>query len=357
MKLPDKKTICIIGGGFYGCYIAKKINENFKNIKIVIYEKNTDLLTEAGKNNQYRLHLGFHYPRSLQTIKQTQDGSKIFIKEFKNFISKPKKNIYLIHKNSVVKFATYKKVFKKLKIKFNEINLKKVKFLKNSKLYQGAINTNEQVILLDKLIPNLKKFIKKNFKINFKNEVKKINSYSGEICDINNKIKKFDYIINTTYTNPNLGLKKKYQIKYEIAGMVKIKNTLKDTAITIMDGPFVSLYPRNNKEASISSVKYTPIKKFRKLSSLKKYIKFAKKNKKKIEQKIINHSKNFFDDKIKIVNKGIILAPKVKILNDKFSERVSLVKQNKKTLSVLCGKLDAAPLAYRKIKKILKKTN
>ncbi len=357
MKLPKKKTICIIGGGFYGCYIAKKINENFKSIRVEIYEKNTDLLTEAGKNNQYRLHLGFHYPRSFPTIKQTQEGSKIFVKEFKNFISKPKKNIYLIHKNSIVKFSTYIKIFKKLKIKFREVDLKEIKSLKNSKLYQGAINTNEQVILLDKLIPYLKKFVKKKCKINFKNEIKKINSNSGEILDINNNTKKFDYIINTTYTNPNLGLKKKYQIKYEIAGMVKIKNTLKDTAITIMDGPFVSLYPRNDKEASISSVKYTPIRKFRKLTSFSKHMQFANKNKKNIEKKIINHSKKFFDNKIKIISKGLILAPKVKVLNDKFSERVSLVKRNNKTLSVLCGKLDAAPLAYRKIRNILKKTN
>ncbi|MBD1137568.1 hypothetical protein IDH33_01875 [Pelagibacterales bacterium SAG-MED43] len=358
MKQPNKKkSICIIGGGFYGCYIAKKIIENFKNIKIEIYEKNIDLLSEAGKNNQYRLHLGFHYPRSFETIKQTQEGSKIFVNEFKKFISKPKKNIYLIHKNSRIKFSTYKNIYRKLKISFKEINLKNIEFLKDSTIYQGAINTNEQVILLDKLIPKLKKFIKKNCKINSKNEIKKINSKSGEIIDEKNKLKKFDYIINTTYTNPNLGLKKKYKIKYEIAGMVKIKNTLKHNAITIMDGPYVSLYPRNNKEASISSVKYTPIKKFRKLSSLKKYLKYADKNKKKIEKRIIDHSKKFFNEKIKIVNKGLILAPKVKILNDKFSERVSLIKRDHKTLSVLCGKLDAAPLAYKKIQNLIKRIN
>ena len=354
MKLPKKKSICIIGGGFYGCYIAKKINENYKNVQVEIFEKNSDLLSEAGKNNQYRLHLGFHYPRSFQTIKQTQEGSKIFIKEFKNFVSRPKKNIYLIHQKSLVKFTSYKKIFKRLKIGFKEINLNKIKFLKDNKMYQGAINTNEQVILLDKLVPNLKKYVKKKCKINFNNEIKNINSKTGEICDSKRKLKKFDYIINTTYTNPNLGLKKKYKIKYEIAGMVKIKNTLKDTAVTIMDGPFVSLYPRNNKEASLSSVKYTPIKKFRKLSSLKKYLKFANKNKKSIEKKIINHSKKFFNNKIKIFNKGLILAPKVKVLNDKLSERVSLVKKNNRTLSVLCGKLDAAPLAYKKIENLVK---
>jgi L-2-hydroxyglutarate oxidase LhgO len=169
MKLPKKKkSICIIGGGFYGCYIAKRIKENFKNINIEIYEKNTDLITEAGKNNQYRLHLGFHYPRSLETIKQTQEGSKIFINEFKNFVSKPKKNIYLIHKKSLIDLVSYKNIFKKLKIHFEELNLKNINFLKNPEIYQGAINTKEQVILLDKLIPSLKKIVKTNCNIKMK---------------------------------------------------------------------------------------------------------------------------------------------------------------------------------------------
>ena len=315
------------------------------------------MISEAGKNNQYRLHLGFHYPRSLETIKQTQEGSKIFVNEFKNFISKTKKNIYLIHKNSLINFKSYKNIFKKKKIYFKEINLKNINFLKNIHNYEGAINTNEKVILLDKLIPFLKKIIKKNCKINFKNEIKKINSKKGEIYNGRNQIKKFDMIINTTYTNPNLGAKKKYKVKYEIAGMVKIKNTLKDTAITIMDGQFVSIYPRNKSEASISSVKFTPIKKFRQLKDLNKYLKLAKENKIEIGRKIINHSKYFFNEKLKIINKGLILATKVKTLNDISGERVTLVRQNHKTLNVLCGKLDAAPLVYNKIKKIISKIN
>ena len=267
MKSPNKKnkSVCIIGGGFYGCYIAKKITENFKNINVELYEKNSNLITEAGKNNQYRLHLGFHYPRSIDTIRQTQEGSKIFIKEFNKFISKPKKNIYLIHKKSLVSFKRYKKIFRKLNVNFKEINVKKLNFLKNVSVYEGGIDTKEQVILLDRLVPYLRKIVKKNCIVKFKNEIKKINSKTGEVFKIGDKPKKYDYIINTTYTNPNLGLKDKYKIKYEIAGMVKIKNNLKNTAVTIMDGPYVSLYPRNSTESSLSSVKFTPIKKFKML--------------------------------------------------------------------------------------------
>ena len=53
---------------------------------------------------------------------------------------------------------------------------------------------------------------------------------------------------------------------------------------------------------------------------------------------------------VMLLDLGLILAPKVKILNDKLSERLSLVKQNHKTLSILCGKLDAVYLTWSKIK-------
>ena len=54
--------------------------------------------------------------------------------------------------------------------------------------------------------------------------------------------------------------------------MLRVKNFLSEpTGITIMDGPFVSLYPCNPKEISISSVIYTPYKKFRSLKGSKKF--------------------------------------------------------------------------------------
>ena len=73
--------IAIIGGGFYGCYLAKHLS---KNNKVFLYEKNSKLIQESGRNNQYRLHLGFHYPRSLKTIEQTIEGYNYFIGSSRN---------------------------------------------------------------------------------------------------------------------------------------------------------------------------------------------------------------------------------------------------------------------------------
>ena len=43
--------------------------------------------------NQFRFHLGYHYPRSKKTIEQTLKGSSDFMKEFNKYVFFPKNNI------------------------------------------------------------------------------------------------------------------------------------------------------------------------------------------------------------------------------------------------------------------------
>ena len=61
-------------------------------------KKIKNICCEAASNNQYRLHTGFHYPRSIDTVKQTIKGYKLFLKEFCDFVDIPNKNLYLINK-------------------------------------------------------------------------------------------------------------------------------------------------------------------------------------------------------------------------------------------------------------------
>ncbi len=65
MPKHNKYDCIIIGGGFFGAYIALYLKQKFQSILILEQEK--DLLTHASINNQARVHNGYHYPRSLST--------------------------------------------------------------------------------------------------------------------------------------------------------------------------------------------------------------------------------------------------------------------------------------------------
>ena len=346
--------IAIIGGGFYGCYLAKHLS---KNHQIYIFEKNSKLIQESGRKNQYRLHIGFHYPRSLKTIEQTIEGYKTFKKEFKKFIYFPKKNYYLIHKDSLVSFKKYCNIFKRKDIHFEKVELKKIPYLKFPNKYSGAISTKEGVILIDKLIEDLLKLIKKKINIIFNTEIKKIDSKRGVLYFGKNNSRKFDYIINTTYLNPNIGhKKKKFVTKYEGTAMLVPKLKVKDIpGITIMDGDFISLYPRSKNNFSISSVKFTPVYKFKNIEEIKKIRKFFK-----VKKNINIIKNNIYKDFSKYLNLNFDLQQarletsfKIKLKNDKSGLRTTDTISENKLISVFCGKLDTVPLILNKIKKKL----
>lgn len=345
--------IAIIGAGFYGTYIAYKFSKNNKH-QVDIFEKNKQICSEVVKNNQYRLHTGFHYPRSLETIAQTLKGYKLFIKEFKQFIELPKYNIYLIKKKSKVSFKKYKHIYKKLKIPYKEINLDKFKNYLRKENFLGGINTKEGVIKINQLVFYLHKIIKNKLNIYSNSEVIKIDNLKGSVFTQNKKFHNYDLIINTTYSNPNLGLKKKkFILKYELTGMLKLKNPYsKSLGLTVMDGNFCSLYPYNKKYSTISSVKFTPIFKTNTFKNL-----LLKKNKirvNKIKKNLLKHAQKDFLFSEKIKNLSLILSYKVKLKNDFNALRTSNIIKENKQISILCGKLDAALVVYDEIIKLLK---
>ncbi len=350
--------IAIIGGGFYGCYLAFKLKNKFKSkYKVDIFEKNNDLLKEAAINNQWRLHLGFHYPRSKQTIRQCVKGYKLFVQDFNKYIFYPKWNLYLIHKDSKTSFKQFLKIYKKFNLKIKKFDLNKLNFLRNTSDYLGAIKTKEGVIKFDKLNNFLKKKIINSCKLFLNTQISNINSQKGKLKDQKGNIyDNYDYILNCTYTNPNLGNNKKFKIKYELVGMVEAKNPFyKKIALTIVDGPYISIYPRTNKTVSLSSVKFTPIKKVLTQKNIYKLEKKILRKKDLYMNKIVKDVKKYFISNLNIKIVKFILSTKVKILNDNQDQRPTLLTKNNKVFNILCGKIDAAPLIYKKILKNISK--
>ena len=74
----------VVGGGIYGVTVATKLKVSGYDVDL--YEKHSDLLTGASGINQYRLHRGYHYPRSFDTIESCKVNEDSFIKYYNQSI-------------------------------------------------------------------------------------------------------------------------------------------------------------------------------------------------------------------------------------------------------------------------------
>jgi len=162
------KKIAVIGAGWFGCHIAFQLIK--KNYLVKIYEKENDIFCEASGNNQNRLHLGFHYPRSLITRTQSIFGFNNFIKEYPNLSKKIKNNIYAIASdaNNITDFGTYVQIMKSTNLKFKLLNPKKYKLFN----VEGALSCKERMINSEKAKIFFKNKLYRNLVLN--SEIKKI---------------------------------------------------------------------------------------------------------------------------------------------------------------------------------------
>lgn len=351
--------VAIIGGGFYGCYIAQTLIRNFTdNISVDIFEGEKNLLTGAATNNQCRLHLGFHYPRAKDTIKQTVEGFPLFKEEFSDCVFFPKKNYYAVRRDGHVSFEEYLSVMDEFKLDYDICDKSTLPYFKNRNLLDGVVRVGEGSIDLQKLEKKLTRTLQA--RVYFNSLVKKVNPKEGTLLVNEDLVGTYDFIINTTYTNPNLGLSPEqfYETKYELAAMVLLVAPFgEDTALTVMDGNFVSLYPCGNGSATLSSVSYTPYFQCETLDELLTEVDKSKSEEKKkiISHSIIEHSKEFFNfDDLELKIQGLWIAPKCKIKNDFGDTRISDIKVNEKVISVFCGKLDGVyTIADRVLQEII----
>jgi L-2-hydroxyglutarate oxidase LhgO len=79
-------NICIIGAGWFGCYIGHELIK--RKYSVDIYEKENDIFLNASGNNQNRLHLGLSLSKVNITRKLSKTGFDIFKKNLQKIFKK-----------------------------------------------------------------------------------------------------------------------------------------------------------------------------------------------------------------------------------------------------------------------------
>ena len=226
------QKIAVVGGGVFGCTAAWMLSENGYDVKL--FEKNDDIITQASYINQYRLHRGYHYPRSIETAKSSVVGERSFLKTYgDSIVNGDVEHYYCIAEDdSLVTSKEYINFLDSIGLDYEYKSLDLIR--------KDVVNLTLKVdeTLFD---PNILRELMWG----------KLKHYGVDV-NLNTKIDlddldDYDYIINATYANTNHLLEpdkhKDYQFELCEKPVIKLPEKYKNKSIVIMDGPFMCIDP------------------------------------------------------------------------------------------------------------------
>lgn len=227
------KEIAVVGGGVFGSTAAIMLAE--AGYKVSLFEKNADIMQAASAINQYRLHRGYHYPRSTETIRSCKEATPLFESYYKDAVIKDCRNYYAIANNgSKVSFKKYIDILNEHDLPFVVERPTHI----NQESVEGVVGVKE--CLYD---PFLLREIVRN----------RLTESGVDVCvnrSVNiSELSTYSFIVVAAYASINEVLKeevavqRRYQFEVCEKIVIDIPESLRGVSTVVMDGPFMSFDP------------------------------------------------------------------------------------------------------------------
>lgn len=231
--------VAVVGGGIFGITIALKLAQ--LGYKIDLFEANGKLLSCASAVNQFRMHRGYHYPRSKKTIIETRDGFKTFKEFFEECLLENFDHYYCMAKiGSLTSPEEFIKVCKELNLEYEITHPPEV--VKSEKI-SLCVKVEECMLSPSKLIKFCNETLKKQ----------KVNVIFQKFTP--SDIDKYDLTVAATYANQNYLLEKYYPGKmvdyqFEVVEklVINLPPSFRNLSVVIFDGPFMCIDPYDETE-------------------------------------------------------------------------------------------------------------
>ena len=261
----EKKVI--VGAGLYGLYSALYLAKKQKNFEIIVLEYDSESFKRATFINQARVHMGYHYPRSLSTAEKSAHYFRRFMEDYEFSVLTQFDQVYATSSHfSWTNAEQFVKFCKDAGIRCDEVNPRKYF---NEGMCDGAFLTEEYTydakILRDYFLEELRKY--PNVSILYNQRILSVDKNKEEFVlhmgDGREHHTRF--LLNATYASTNqvsalLGFEA-FKIKYELCEIIlcDVNDKLRDIGLTVMDGPFFSIMPFGKTgQHSLTSVTFTP---------------------------------------------------------------------------------------------------
>lgn len=266
----------IIGGGFFGCMIGIALRRHGFT-RVLIAEKDSELMYRSTRFNQARVHRGYHYPRDTLTALRSAQNYQRFIDDFYPAVRPNLAAFYAIARNSKVMASQFENFCHQVNIPLWPVSAQ-VRHLVDSDLVSELYRVEETVF--DCSI--LKEIVQQRLK-DAGVEVATSCIASGLHADgagcrlrLNDEEAETGLVFNATYSAiDQQGIPVRTGIKREWVEIALIRPPadLRDIGITIMDGPFFSVMPYPSKQChTLTHVRYTPLMNWHKPENMPKNI-------------------------------------------------------------------------------------
>ena len=237
--------IAVIGAGWYGCHMALSLKT--LGFNVTVFERGSRLLNEASGNNQFRLHLGFHYSRHHGTRIQSRNGFMRFIERYPSLSREVPENIYAVpREESLIDFPTFRLIMTSSGLDFRELRENTAGLLN----VDGMVLSDERVLLTERA---------RSYFLSHLTDCIRFNTNVSNIESLRYNVKvegaAFDFIVDCTWGHLG-GMPARVFFEPTILLYYEAEDPF--PAITLVDGDLGSIYPTEDPNIyTLSSVPHT----------------------------------------------------------------------------------------------------
>ena len=217
--VQHKAKVAIAGAGVYGATTAVRLAEQGHDVHLF---DPIGILNAASGINQFRIHSGYHYPRSPETIRETMGAREEFLHTFAPAIVRNSHHYYAIpHEGSQTPPELFEQVMAEYKFRLQPCRPDWMNFDFIDKCYEVEEQIYDPEILRDLLTDQIR-----SLGIHF-NQREFLPSMRPE----------YDYVVW------------KYQVAEKV--LIQLPKQLQGVSLAVVDGPFTAFDPYGSSERSM----------------------------------------------------------------------------------------------------------
>lgn len=226
--------IAVAGAGIYGATIAIRLAE--QGCQVRLFDP-LGILRAASAINQYRIHSGYHYPRSPETISETLEARSEFTRAFEPAIVRSSRHYYGIpREGSQTPPALFERVMAQYNLVCRSCRPDWMNFGFIDKCYEVDEHIYDPDVLRDLVTSSIESM-----------------GIPFEQCVFTPEMRpEYDFVVWATYgLGPSRGLFKiaKYQVAEKI--LIELPPALRGISLVVVDGPFTAFDPYGNSSRSL----------------------------------------------------------------------------------------------------------